>query len=232
MMCECEPLLVFLWHPGAVDRFSGYGLRVAPAHLIGVVMIDRPKPAASNWLEDIHQTFGGYDLVTMARDGARGIVCQMRIVEESRVHLRLMRHPQREQICQALRPLLAAPPAVTLSMTWDDRSGGWVSTIVRPPRFPLGQIVMTPGALRALVTTGQDPMEFVRRHQSGDWGDLSEDDRQENEWSLQRGASPAQCIPNSQRRANLGGHGGGPLSHHAAVTGGVLRDTSAQKGEG
>jgi hypothetical protein len=71
-------------------------------------------------------------------------------------------------------------------MTWDDRSGGWVSTIVRPPRFPLGQIVMTPGALRALVDAGQNPMEFVRRHQAGDWGDLSEDDRQENEWSLQR----------------------------------------------
>jgi hypothetical protein len=51
----------------------------------------------------------------------------------------------------------------------------------------LGQIVMTPGVLRALVATGQNPMEFVRRHQTGDWGDLSEEDRQEHEWSLQRG---------------------------------------------
>jgi hypothetical protein len=186
MMHEREPPLIFLWHPGTHDRFSGYGLRVAPAHLIGVVMIDRPKPAASTWLEEIHQTFGECDLVTMARDGARGIVCQMQIVEESRVHLRVLRHPQSEQIRQALRPLLAAPPAVTLSMTWDDRSGDWVSTIIQPPKFPLGQIVATPGALRALVEAGQNPMEFVRRHQAGDWGDLSEDDRQENEWSLQR----------------------------------------------
>jgi hypothetical protein len=50
-----------------------------------VVMIDRPEPAASTWLEEIQQTFGGYDPVTMARDGAQGIVCQMRIVDESQV---------------------------------------------------------------------------------------------------------------------------------------------------
>jgi hypothetical protein len=30
-------------------------------------------------------------------------------------------------------------------------------------------------------------MLFVARHQSGDWGDLSEEDRQENEFSLQHG---------------------------------------------
>jgi hypothetical protein len=182
-----EVPLVFLWHPGTTDIFSGYGLRIAPAHLVGVVMIDRPRPAASTWLEEIHQTFGGYELVPMTQSGERGIVCQMRIVEESRVHLRLMRHPQREQIRQALRPLLAAPPAVTLSMTWDDRSGGWVSTIVRPPKFPLGQIVATPGALRALVATGQDPMEFVRRHQSGDWGEVPEEDQRENDFSVIHG---------------------------------------------
>jgi hypothetical protein len=101
MMREREPPLIFLWHPGTHDRFSGYGLRVAPAHLIGVVMIDRPKPAASTWLEEIHLTFGEYDLVTMARDGARGIVCQMRIVEESRVHLRVLRHPKSEEMRKA-----------------------------------------------------------------------------------------------------------------------------------
>ena len=182
-----EPPLIFLWHPGTHDRFSGYGLRIAPAHLIGVVMIDRPRPAASTWLEGIQQTFGGYDLVTMARDGARGIVCPMRIVEESQVCLRVFRHPQREEIRKALQPLVAVPPAVTLAMAWDDSSGDWVSTIVRPPKFPLGQIIATPGALRALVEVGQNTMKSVRRHQSGDWGDLSEQDRQENELSLQQG---------------------------------------------
>ena len=42
-----------------------------------------------------------------------------------------------------MRPLLGAPPAVTFAMAWDDISGSWVSTIVRPLKFPLGQLVMT-----------------------------------------------------------------------------------------
>jgi hypothetical protein len=52
MMRGREPPLVFLWHLGSLDTFSGYGLRIAPAHLVGVVMIDRPKPAAAMWLEE------------------------------------------------------------------------------------------------------------------------------------------------------------------------------------
>src|SRR5882724_12604731 len=43
-MREREPPLVLLWHPGTRDIFSGYGLRMAPAHLVGVVMVDRPRP--------------------------------------------------------------------------------------------------------------------------------------------------------------------------------------------
>ena len=72
-------------------------------------------------------------------------------------------------------------------MAWDEGRGGWVSTIVRPPRFALGQIVATPGALDALMDAGQDPMAFVARHQSGDWGELDAEDTQENEYSVQHG---------------------------------------------
>jgi hypothetical protein len=182
-----EVPLVFLWHPGTTDIFSGYGLRIAPAHLVGVVMIDRPRPAASTWLEEIHQTFGGYELVPMTHSGERGIVCQMRIVEESRVHLRGMRHMQSEAIRQALLPLLAEPPAVTLTMAWDDSHGCWVSTIVRPLKFPLGQLVMTRGAIEALAEAGQSPMAFVQRHQSGDWGEVPEEDKRENDFSVTHG---------------------------------------------
>jgi hypothetical protein len=52
------------------------------------------------------------------------------------------------------------------------------------PKFQLGQIVATPGALQALARSCQTPLEFLRRHVSGDWGDLDEDDRRENEFSL------------------------------------------------
>lgn len=55
------------------------------------------------------------------------------------------------------------------------------------PRFPLGQVVATPGALRALSEAGNSPQEFLDRHVSGDWGDLNEDDRQENDFSVQNG---------------------------------------------
>ncbi|MDP2895515.1 MAG: hypothetical protein Q8Q12_03020 [bacterium] len=54
-------------------------------------------------------------------------------------------------------------------------------------RFALGQLVATPGALQALEATGQAPLEFLRRHVSGDWGDLGDEDRKENELSLEHG---------------------------------------------
>ncbi|HET8925261.1 MAG TPA: hypothetical protein VFN26_19925 [Candidatus Acidoferrum sp.] len=53
--------------------------------------------------------------------------------------------------------------------------------------FPLGQIVATPGALAALEKAGQTPLDFLSRHVRGDWGELDEHDRKENELSLKRG---------------------------------------------
>jgi hypothetical protein len=54
-------------------------------------------------------------------------------------------------------------------------------------RFELGQLAATPGALAALAESGEEPGTFLARHASGDWGDLSEEDRQENEFSLTHG---------------------------------------------
>lgn len=52
------------------------------------------------------------------------------------------------------------------------------------PKFPLGRIVVTPGALRALEEANQNPFEFLERHQAGDWGELCEEDKSENEFSV------------------------------------------------
>ena len=57
----------------------------------------------------------------------------------------------------------------------------------KQPLFPLGQVVATPGALEALAQAGQSPAEFLRRHQMGDWGIVPEEDKAENELSLQQG---------------------------------------------
>ncbi len=51
-------------------------------------------------------------------------------------------------------------------------------------RFPLGQVVATPGALRALQEAKQLPAVFLDRHVSGDWGELGDEDKQANEQAL------------------------------------------------
>ena len=58
------------------------------------------------------------------------------------------------------------------------------STNRQRARFPLGDIVATPGALDALREAQQEPLELLRRHQTGDWGNLDEEDKAENEFSL------------------------------------------------
>ena len=54
-------------------------------------------------------------------------------------------------------------------------------------RFALGQTFITPGAEEALQIAGQTATEFLRRHMSGDWGELSDEDVRENEFSLKEG---------------------------------------------
>jgi hypothetical protein len=53
--------------------------------------------------------------------------------------------------------------------------------------FSLGQVVATPGALRALQKAEQAPQEFLNRHANGDWGTVPEDDQRENAYALQHG---------------------------------------------
>lgn len=53
-------------------------------------------------------------------------------------------------------------------------------------RFPLGQIVATPGALELLQETGFSAAALISRHVHGDWGDLCEEDRTENEFAVTR----------------------------------------------
>jgi len=54
------------------------------------------------------------------------------------------------------------------------------------PRFALGQLLATPGALRVL--TPDDLLTLVQRHGSGDWGDLGAEDRAANDAALHDGS--------------------------------------------
>jgi hypothetical protein len=51
-------------------------------------------------------------------------------------------------------------------------------------RFPLGQIVATPGALEAIETAGQSPDFFLDKHAQGDWGEVCDGDKQLNDEAL------------------------------------------------
>jgi hypothetical protein len=57
----------------------------------------------------------------------------------------------------------------------------------KQPAFELGLIVATPGALAALEKAGQEPGEFLTRHVNREWGDLSSEDKKENDHSLEYG---------------------------------------------
>ena len=54
--------------------------------------------------------------------------------------------------------------------------------------FSLGPVVATPGALEALQRNNTDGREYLRRHASGDWGIVCEEDSQLNEHAVQNGS--------------------------------------------
>ena len=69
------------------------------------------------------------------------------------------------------------------------------------PRFPLGQVVATPGALSALVSLKISPWTLLSRHARGDWGELNNRDWRENERALTEDARllSAYTLPDETR---------------------------------
>ncbi|MCP5535408.1 MAG: hypothetical protein H7A51_04140, partial [Akkermansiaceae bacterium] len=57
------------------------------------------------------------------------------------------------------------------------------------PRFPLGKIVATPGA----IALGINLQSYLHRHHCGDWGDLCDEDKQANEEALEEGFRILSC---------------------------------------
>jgi hypothetical protein len=61
------------------------------------------------------------------------------------------------------------------------------TNIHKNPLFDLGQTVATPGAIEALQESNLSPSSLLARHQSGDWGDLCDEDVAENNYALGHG---------------------------------------------
>ena len=60
-------------------------------------------------------------------------------------------------------------------------------SLVPNVRFDPGQVVMTHG-VSALVQQGRlNPNVYLRRHLGGDWGDLDDSDRRQNDAALKSG---------------------------------------------
>lgn len=51
----------------------------------------------------------------------------------------------------------------------------------------LGRVVATPGALRTLEEAAVSPASLLARHVNGDWGELDEHYRNQNEFALKNG---------------------------------------------
>lgn len=58
------------------------------------------------------------------------------------------------------------------------------------PRFPIGKVYATPGALALKV----DLIKYLRRHHCGDWGEeLCGEDKEANEDALEHGSRLLSC---------------------------------------
>ncbi|WP_175908142.1 hypothetical protein [Burkholderia seminalis] len=68
------------------------------------------------------------------------------------------------------------------------------------PRFKLGRIFATPAAVDVMNAARVSIVDLLIRHVRGDWGDLSESDRQQNELSIAAGLRllSSYVLPNGQ----------------------------------
>jgi hypothetical protein len=67
------------------------------------------------------------------------------------------------------------------------------------PLFELGVVVATPGALDALAP--EEILVLLRRHRSGDWGDVPPGDARENDYGVRHGLRilSAYTLPSGRR---------------------------------
>lgn len=62
-----------------------------------------------------------------------------------------------------------------------------MTTQTQTQTLELGRVVATPGALACLERANQHATEFIAKHASGDWGTLTDHDRQLNDDAVLNG---------------------------------------------
>ncbi len=58
---------------------------------------------------------------------------------------------------------------------------------MKSPKFPLGNVVATPGAIEAMNESGQTADFFLDQHAAGNWGTIDAEDWQSNDQALVEG---------------------------------------------
>jgi len=53
--------------------------------------------------------------------------------------------------------------------------------------LPLGRLLSTPGAIEAMAKAGQEPLELINRHRTGDWGEVDAHDWAANDQAIIQG---------------------------------------------
>ena len=122
--------LFFLSHPGREEIFSGSGLNAeegSNGNLVGLLMVDRPRPVDPKWLKQVGRTFGEYQLIPMTATGERGIVCRMEVEQESLHFLRQYSSDKLSALREALKPLLDEFPKPKFILSWNEEKHLWQS---------------------------------------------------------------------------------------------------------
>ena len=99
-------------------------------------MVDQPEPADPEWLRQIEETFGQYQLVAMTATGARRVVCQMQVEQESLAYLRQFPSPKARDSQEALEPLLDEKPEPLFRVRCDKKLRLWTSASLAGTEIP------------------------------------------------------------------------------------------------
>jgi len=59
---------------------------------------------------------------------------------------------------------------------------------VKTPKFQMGRVVATPGALEVLQEAGQSPWNFLSQHMDANWGTVDDEDKAANDQALKDGS--------------------------------------------
>ena len=127
------------------------------------------------------------DVDTCLKEIADWYIRHRRKITEPELETILLKHCEDEAEIQNFTAFLETGPGqLRFKTLLRERKG---SKSEAESKFPLGQLVMTRG-VNDLIAENANFAKFatesLRRHARGDWGDLSEEDKRENEYALDK----------------------------------------------